>query len=50
MKKWIFFLTAALLATACGNDDSEVANDNGGRVEIDCSTLNFAAAGESFVA
>lgn len=48
MKKWIFFLTAALLATACGNDDSEVANDNGGRVEIDCSTLNFAAAGESF--
>lgn len=48
MKKWIFFLTAALLATACGNDDSEVANDNGGRVEIDCTELNFKAAGESF--
>lgn len=48
MKKWIFFLTAALLSTACGNDDSEVANDNGGRVEIDCTELNFKAAGESF--
>lgn len=48
MKKWIFFLTAALLATACGNDDSKVANDNGGRVEIDCTELNFKAAGESF--
>lgn len=48
MKKWIFFLTAALLSTACGNDDSKVANDNGGRVEIDCTELNFKAAGESF--
>lgn len=48
MKKWIFFLTAALLATACGNDDTEGVNDNGGRVEIDHTSLTFAAAGESF--
>lgn len=48
MKKWIFCLAAALFATACGNDDADVANDNGGRVEIDCTELNFKAAGESF--
>lgn len=48
MKKWIFCLAAALFVTACGNDDADVTNDNGGRIEIDRTTLTFPAAGDSF--
>lgn len=49
MKKWIFYLVAALFVTACDNDDAGTTEHNGGRVEIDCTELNFKAAGnESF--